>query len=309
MSNIIYPIAVWQPTDEALLSLKEETSRLQLLYTQRMDYIEHVDVQTAKHIHAAVLVNDLLSQDLFTELAEIYPEVEGLDPDREEDDDLYEYDSQEEERQSKNMSRDSFKQLTNVYRKIQNICHPDKTPHPKLWEISVKASILAERCELTMLLVLYSQAKQLKASLDSLTSESSNVDRVAEYVELSNEVEAFLEKMEDTQVRYDNAKLYAHNRELFLSTAMSLALEDIEETLQLYITHSAKVSDDLIARIEELDSTLYSRVFKPKPVASGYTHTFKITESDDLLDVFNKRLEEDADETQDAIKKLFPSED
>lgn len=298
MSQTFYPVSIWTPTPEALLSLKDEVSRLSALHTQRTDYITHVENQTTAHIRNAVLINDLLTQDLFAELSPEQAELVAQVDDESEDEDLFEYDSLEEERQSKNVSRDKFKKVSEVYKRIQRICHPDKTPHKQLHDLAVQASKLAEGCELVRLLVLFSHAKVLKTKLDSyINTISSALD---EYLELERERDAYVEMIESSQQSYENSRLYATDRDLFLESALGLALDDIEDTIRVYKSHGAEVSDDLKERIAEIDPELIDRVYQPIISSkSGYN-------PDDFFSIFNR--DESVDLSKD-ISRLFPDED
>lgn len=298
MSAQTFPVAIWQPTDEALAELEHQVTELRAVFTQREDYVKHVETQTALHIQPLVLLNDLLNQDLFNILnpnANTEDEViEGN-----EDEDLYEYDSLEEERQSKGLSRAAFKKISEIYKRIQRLCHPDKTPHKQLHELSVRASLLAEQGSLTELLVLYSHAKLLKSKLDKYSEALAS--SVHKYLELENERDAYEERLSDLQPQYESAMTFAENREAFLDAAFELTLEDIEETLRVYKSHDVEIPKDLVKRINEFDFNLIDRVYAEKVNPSPIFSADPISSLFGDTEVFS--------DPNDMMRKLFPDED
>lgn len=298
MSNLIFPVAIWRPTDEALAKLSEKVEELRVIFKQHDDYVKHVETQTASHIRPLVLLNDLLNQDLFNIL---HPNAntEDVVTEDKEDEDLYEYDSLEEERQSKGLSRDSFKKISEIYKRIQRLCHPDRTPHKQLHELSVRASMLSEQGSLTELLVLYSHAKLLKSKLDKC--EQGLESNVQKYVELDQELQAYEERLEDIQPQYESAKVYSANREEFLAAAFDLTLEDIEATIHIYKSHNVDLPEDLAVRINEFDCTLIDRVyFRPKT-------EYPSVDLDSISSLFGDTKH--SEDTDEIMRKLFPDED
>lgn len=301
MSNK-FPVAIWRPTKEALHSIEQEVNRLREVYQHRVDFIEHVSSHTAEHIREAVLVNDLLTQDLFSELNP--DQQEAVEADAKPERDSTDSHNDEEERQELDMSRHEFKQLKEVYKKIQRICHPDKTPHKSLHQYSVRAGILAENGELTELLVLYSIVKQEKAKLDKYSIDST--DESYRYVELMNERDAYAELIESVESQFQNTALYVQDRNAYLDAAMELVVDDIEDTLRVYRSHRMEVSEDLVPRIEAIDANVIQRIFYEEVGSYPSFHTIK--SDDSIFSAFTQERDID-EETRSHIKNLFPDED